>query len=295
MTEVQAMVEFSVELNKFYNVDLFQRGFYQIRASMKIPPRIPHRVEASLLHATGITLAFPASVHDSLICSKTFQILYKNEEVVLNDVMIFKVKMLLDEKKIEETLEEMNFLLSLDLHFTDGDYSTDDLNALQLISSRTLKLHFSLHRGLHHHVNVMFDYFHLSVVSVTIHASLVALHQPLISFPRPVKTTWLNRTAPAQNKDSVIPTLESVVFGINYTKQLSPDGCSFIIADSFLHHAYRFHYTLCATLLLAFKGLHSYFITVTEEIPSCQKLELGMLKVARPIVHFKPFPSFLDC
>ncbi|XP_030879828.1 protein FAM135A isoform X5 [Leptonychotes weddellii] len=275
MTEVQAMVEFSVELNKFYNVDLFQRGFYQIRASMKIPPRVPHRVEASLLHAAGMTLAFPASVHDSLICSKTFQILYKNEEVVLNDVMIFKVKMLLDEKKIEETLEEMNFLLSLDLHFTDGDYSADDLNALQLISSRTLKLHFSLHRGLHHHVNVMFDYFHLSVVSVTVHASLVALHQPLISFPRPVKTTWLNRNAPAQNKDSVIPTLESVVFGINYTKQLSPDGCSFIIADSFLHHAYHFHYTLCATLLLAFKGLHSYFITVTEEIPSCQKLELA--------------------
>ncbi|XP_008567452.1 PREDICTED: protein FAM135A isoform X3 [Galeopterus variegatus] len=279
MTEVQAMVEFSVELNKFYNVDLFQRGFYQIRASMKIPPRIPHRVEASLLHATGMTLAFPASVHDSLICSKTFQILYKNEEVVLNDVMIFKVKMLLDEKKIEETLEELNFLLSLDLHFTDGDYSTDDLNALQLISSRTLKLHFSLHRGLHHHVNVMFDYFHLSVVSITVHASLVALHQPLISFPRPVKTTWLNRNAPAQNKDSVIPTLESVVFGINYTKQLSPDGCSFIIADSFLHHAYHLHYTLCATLLLAFKGLHNYFITVTEEIPSCQKLELEEMDV----------------
>ncbi|XP_059138239.1 protein FAM135A isoform X2 [Peromyscus eremicus] len=279
MTEVQAMVEFSVELNKFYNVDLFQRGFYQIRASMKIPPRIPHRVEASLLHATGMTLAFPASVHDALVCSKTFQILYKNEEVVLNDVMIFKVKMLLDERKIEETLEEINFLLSLDLHFTDGDYSADDLNALQLISSRTLKLHYSLYRGLHHHVNVMFDYFHLSVVSVTVHASLVALHQPLISFPRPVKTTWLNRNAPAQSKDSMIPTLESVVFGINYTKQLSPDGCSFLIAESFLHHAYHFHYTLCATLLLAFKGLHSYFITVTEEIPSCQKLDLEEMDI----------------
>uniref|UniRef100_A0A8C2M793 Family with sequence similarity 135, member A n=1 Tax=Cricetulus griseus TaxID=10029 RepID=A0A8C2M793_CRIGR len=232
MTEVQAMVEFSVELNKFYNVDLFQRG-------------------------------------------KTFQILYKNEEVVLNDVMIFKVKMLLDERKIEETLEEINFLLSLDLHFTDGDCSADDLNALQLISSRTLKLHYSLYRGLHHHVNVMFDYFHLSVVSVTVHASLVALHQPLISFPRPVKNTWLNRNAPAQSKDSAIPTLESVVFGMNYTKQLSPDGCSFLIAEPFLRHAYHFHYTLCATLLLAFKGLHSYFITVTEEIPSCQKLELA--------------------
>ncbi|XP_075411038.1 protein FAM135A isoform X4 [Tenrec ecaudatus] len=297
MTEVQAMVEFSVELNKFYNVDLFQRGFYQIRASMKIPPRIPHKVEASLLHETGVTLAFPASIHGSLICSKTFQILYKNEEVVLNDVMIFKVKMLLDEKKIEETLEEINFMLSLDLHFTVGDYSADDLNTLQLISSRTLKLHFSLHKGLHHHVNVMFDYFHLSVVSVTVHASLVALHQPLISFPRPVKTTWLNRNVPAQNRDSLIPTLESVVFGINYSKQLSPDGCSFMVADSFLHHAYNFHYTLCATLLLAFKGLHSYFITVTGEIPSCQKLELAkanMQVLSERLLRRKPSRSQKD-
>ncbi|XP_075411036.1 protein FAM135A isoform X2 [Tenrec ecaudatus] len=245
----------------------------------------------------GVTLAFPASIHGSLICSKTFQILYKNEEVVLNDVMIFKVKMLLDEKKIEETLEEINFMLSLDLHFTVGDYSADDLNTLQLISSRTLKLHFSLHKGLHHHVNVMFDYFHLSVVSVTVHASLVALHQPLISFPRPVKTTWLNRNVPAQNRDSLIPTLESVVFGINYSKQLSPDGCSFMVADSFLHHAYNFHYTLCATLLLAFKGLHSYFITVTGEIPSCQKLELAkanMQVLSERLLRRKPSRSQKD-
>ncbi|XP_077163612.1 protein FAM135A isoform X2 [Paroedura picta] len=279
MSEIQAMVEFSVELHKFYNVDLFQRGFYQIRASMKIPPRVPHKIEASLFRATSADLAFPASVHDNVICSKTFQILYKNEEVSVNDVMIFKIKMLLDEKKIEESLNEMNFLLSLDLHFTDTDYSPEDLSTLQLISSRTLKLHFTLHRGLHHYVNVMFDYFHLSVVSVIVHASLVALHQPLISFPRPVKSTWLNRNAPAQNRDSIVPSLESVVFGSNYTKQLSADGCSFIIAEPFLNHAYNLHYTLCASLLLAFKGLHSYFISLSKELPSCQKLELENIDV----------------
>ncbi|XP_072782624.1 protein FAM135A isoform X2 [Taeniopygia guttata] len=276
MSEVQAMVEFSVELHKFFNVDLFQRGFYQVRASMKIPPRIPHILEASLLHGTGATdLAFPASVHDNIVCSKTFQILYKNEEVSVNDVMIFKIKMLLDERKIEESLNEMNFLLTLDLHFTDTDYSPDDLSTLQPISSRTLKLHFNLHQGLHHYVNVMFDYFHLSVISVIVHASLVALHQPLISFPRPVKNTWLNRNAPAQNRDSVIPSLESVVFGNNYTKQLSADGCSFVVSESFLSHAYNFHYTLCATLLLAFKGLHRYFITITKDLPSSHRIELA--------------------
>ncbi|NWV40865.1 F135A protein, partial [Grantiella picta] len=261
-------------------ITVFCFSFYQIRASMKIPPRIPHKLEASLLHGTGASdLAFPASVHDNIVCSKTFQILYKNEEVSVNDVMIFKVKMLLDERKIEESLNEMNFLLTLDLHFTDTDYSPEDLSTLQPISSRTLKLHFNLHQGLHHYVNVMFDYFHLSVISVIVHASLVALHQPLISFPRPVKNTWLNRNAPAQNRDSVIPSLESVVFGNNYTKQLSADGCSFVVSESFLSHAYNFHYTLCATLLLAFKGLHRYFITLTKELPSSHRIELENIDV----------------
>ncbi|MGH0171775.1 UNVERIFIED_CONTAM: hypothetical protein FKN15_076487 [Acipenser sinensis] len=244
-----------------------------MRSTMKVPLRIPHKLEASLLRASGPDLAFPATVHDSIICSKTFQILYKNEEIVVNDVMVFKVKMLLDEKKIEESLNEMDFQLSLGLHFTDADYSPDDLNSLQLISSRTLKLHFSLHRGLHHHVNVMFDYFHLSVVSVAIHGSLVALHQPLISFPRPVKNTWLNRNAPAQCKDSVIPTLESVVYGSNYTKQISPDGNTFVVSENCLQHAFSFHYNLCASLLLAYQGLSRYFTMVTKDLPCPHKME----------------------
>ncbi|KAG8444881.1 hypothetical protein GDO86_009873 [Hymenochirus boettgeri] len=274
MSDVQATVEFCIELQKFYNVDLFQRGFYQIRASMKIPPRIPHRIEASLLRATG-DLAFPASIQDSVAFSKIFQILYKNEEVGINDVMIFKIKMLLDEKKIEETLNELNFQMFLDLYFTDTDYSPNDPNTLQLISSRNLKLHFNLHRGLHDHINVMFDYFHLSVISVIIHGSLVALHQPLISFHRVMKNTWLNRNAPAQSKELSIPTLESVVFGSNYTKQLSADGNSFVVQDCFLQHAYNFHSTLCACLLHSFKGLDSYFVTVSKELPPSLKLELA--------------------
>lgn len=51
-----------------------------------------------------------------------------------------------------------------------------------MISSRVLGLHFHPRRGLHHQVPVMFDYFHLSVISVTIHAALVALQQPLIRY-----------------------------------------------------------------------------------------------------------------
>ncbi|XP_036439273.1 protein FAM135A [Colossoma macropomum] len=292
MSEVQATVEFSVELHKFYNVDLFQRGFYQVRGSMKVPPRTPHRIEASLLQPTSSDLAFPASVQDDVICSKTFQILYKNEEIVVNDVLIFKVKMLLDEKKVEESLNEMDFQLSLDLYFTDGDYTPEDSSSLQSISSRTLRLHFSLHRGIHQHVNVMFDYFHLSVISVTIHASLVALHQPLISFPRLVKSTWLNRNAPAQSKDSLIPALETVVFGSSYVKQISPDGKTFLVSDQCLQHAFTLHHSLCASLLLAYRGLFEYFMNLTKSLPSSHRMELAKpsMQVLYERVLRRPFP-----
>ncbi|XP_072292336.1 protein FAM135A isoform X2 [Eucyclogobius newberryi] len=274
MTEIQATVEFSVELHKFYNVDLFQRGFYQIRGSIKVPLRVPHKVEASLLHPGGSDLAFPASVQDDVISSKTFQILYKNEEVVVNDVLVFKVMMLLDEKKVEETLNEMDFQLFLDLYFTDGDYTPDDPNSLQNISGRSLRLHFSLQKGIHQHINVMFDYFHLSVISVAIHASLVALHQPLVSFPRPVKSTWLNRNAPAQSKDSVIPSLENVVFGSSYVKQVSPDSRSFVISEHCIQHAYSLHQNLCSSLLAAYQGLFGYFTNITKDLPSSLRIEL---------------------
>ncbi|TNN62946.1 Protein FAM135A [Liparis tanakae] len=268
MTEVQATVEFSVELHKFYNVDLFQRGFYQIRAGLKVPPRVPHKVEPSLLHP---------GVQDDVICSKTFQILYKNEEVVVNDVLVFKVMMLLDEKKVEESLNDIDFQLFLDLYFTDGDYTQGDPSSLQNISGRTLRLHFSLQRGIHQHVNVMFDYFHLSVMSVAIHASLVALHQPLISLPRPVKTTWLNRNAPPQSKDSVIPLLENVVFGGSYVKQTSPDGRTFLVSDPCLQHAFSLHHNLCSNLLLAYRGLFDYFTSITRDLPSSHRMELEQL------------------
>uniref|UniRef100_A0A673ZXB7 Family with sequence similarity 135 member A n=1 Tax=Salmo trutta TaxID=8032 RepID=A0A673ZXB7_SALTR len=292
MSEVQATVEFSVELHKFYNVDLFQRGFYQIRASMKVPPRVPHKVEASLLHPPGSDLAFPAAVVDDVICSKTFQILYKNEEVVVNDVLVFKIMMLLDEKKVEESLNDMDFQLSLELYFTDGDFSPEELSSLQNISSRSLRLHFSLNRGIHQHINIMFDYFHLSVVSMAVHASLVALHQPLISFPRLVKSTWLNRNAPQQSKDSVIPALENVVFGTSYVKQLSVDGRTFLVSDQCLQHAFSLHHSLCASLLLAYQGLFVTTRRLNMPLYMCQSLLLAKpsMQVLYERVLRRPFP-----
>ncbi|GAB0181397.1 protein FAM135B [Grus japonensis] len=99
-----------------------------------------------------------------------------------------------------------------------------DVPAIPMISSRTLCLHFHPRRGLHHHVPVMFDYFHLSVISVTVHASLVALHQPLISFARPGKGSWLGKGSLEVGPDQSSMSLENLVFGAGYCKPTSSEA-----------------------------------------------------------------------
>uniref|UniRef100_A0A8C9FP61 Uncharacterized protein n=1 Tax=Pavo cristatus TaxID=9049 RepID=A0A8C9FP61_PAVCR len=164
-----------------------------------------------------------ACVHENNVYSRIFQILYRNEEIILNESMNFRVHLLLDGERVEDALSEADFQLKLDLHFTDSEQQLRDVPAIPMISSRTLCLHFHPQRGLHHHVPVMFDYFHLSVISVTVHASLVALHQPLISFARPGKGSWLGKGNLDTGPDQSSMSLENLVFGAGYCKPTSSE------------------------------------------------------------------------
>ena len=51
---------------------------------------------------------------------------------------------------------------------------------IECVSTRILNLNLKPTKGLHYHLPVLFDYFHLSAVSMTIHAVLISLHQPYI-------------------------------------------------------------------------------------------------------------------
>ncbi|KFV74224.1 Protein FAM135B [Struthio camelus australis] len=279
MSEVQGTVEFSVELHKFHNVDLFQRGYYQIRVGLKIPSRIPHRLFVTIAGQTGDSSLCSACVHESNVYSRIFQILYRNEEIILNESMNFRVHLLLDGERVEDALSEADFQLKLDLHFTDNEQQLRDVPVIPMISSRTLCLHFHPRRGLHHHVPVMFDYFHLSVISVTVHASLVALHQPLISFARPGKGSWLGKGNLETGPDQSSMSLENLVFGAGYCKPTSSEGSFYVPSENCMQHAYKWHKDLCLLLLNAHRGLHTYCTLIMKEIPDLPQLKLEELSV----------------
>lgn len=81
----------------------------------------------------------------------------------------------MDSRHLKESIERAEFSLNLELWFAEQPGQS-----LSLASSRILQLNFHPGRGLHYHLPVLFDYFHLAAISLGIHASLVALHQPYI-------------------------------------------------------------------------------------------------------------------
>lgn len=54
-------------------------------------------------------------------------------------------------------------------------------------------------------------------------------------------------------------------------------GKTFLVSDHCLQHAFSLHHSLCSSLLLAYKGLFDYFTTITKDLPSSHRMELGIL------------------
>lgn len=66
--------------------------FYQVRCSLRISPRISMQIETSVLDGSTKDAA-SASVIRGAGTSKIFQILYRNEEVILRDTILFRVRL----------------------------------------------------------------------------------------------------------------------------------------------------------------------------------------------------------
>ncbi|MCJ8735587.1 hypothetical protein PDJAM_G00248840 [Pangasius djambal] len=256
-----------------------EHRFYQVRAGLRVSPHIPHRFITTTPGHTGECSFTKAGVHDGVVFGRIFQILYRNEEVSLEDRVTFRVHLLLDGERVEEALNEVDFQLRLDLHFTDVEQQLADISSVPVISSRTLGLHFHPRRGLHHHLPVMFDYFHLSVISITVHASLVALHQPLISFARSSKGAWLGKGSPESEAPPPVMSVENLMFGAGYCRPILTEGSFYVASENCLQRAHTWHRTLCRLLLAAYKGLSFYYTVLMKDNPQMQRCEIEELLV----------------
>ncbi|XP_076440351.1 protein FAM135A-like isoform X2 [Babylonia areolata] len=260
MSELQATIELAVELNKFYNVDLFQRGFYQIRMTLKTPPKWPVRVETSINKPSRPEQFRPsqstssASIVNNMAISRTFQILYRNEDLSINDAILYRIHTLVDSSRVEESLESLDLQLLVELWFSEEEEGSEGGEKMEVCSQRSLQIHFSPTKGLHGHLPILFDYFHLCAVEVTLHAMLIALHQPYLNMPRPQKGSWVG--SPDQS------TLEAVYFGQRPLSGL-PGGSQ----NSRMQQAHVMHKRICTLLLSAHESLQQTLMVYMSKVP----------------------------
>ncbi|XP_026668872.1 uncharacterized protein LOC108624401 isoform X3 [Ceratina calcarata] len=258
MSDLQATLEFSLELCKFYNVDLQQRGYYQIRTALRVSPKLPVKVEVN--HLRNDAFGKPGT-------SKRFRILYKNEEVTLGTSVLFRAHVLVHSHKIEEVLSRTHFNLGVELWFSEPTQPMD----MACVSSRAFQLNFVPTKGLHYHLPVLFDYFHFAAVSMTIHACLVALHQPYIKksilhyvqscAPRGGKP-WLQFKQSAANGDNNarLENVETTTRCVGSTTRIQ--------------HAELVQQEVIRLLLAARRSLLNDLADLARLLPSCQQREL---------------------
>lgn len=53
-------------------------------------------------------------------------------------------------------------------------------------------------------------------------------------------------------------------------------GKTFLVSDNCLQHAFSLHHNLCSNLLLTYQGLFGYFTSITKDLPSSHRMELGI-------------------
>ncbi|GFR99751.1 protein FAM135A [Elysia marginata] len=186
--------------------------------------------------------------------SQRFQILYRNEEVDVSDIFIYRIHTLVDSAKLETNLDNLDLRLEVQLWCTDDDESSDSEPKMELANTRILQLHISPTKGLHHALPVLFDYFHLSAVEVVVHGTIIAIHQPYLTMPKSQKS----------QKSSDQSTFEVVYFG-QKTTSVPPSNA--LTSSTRMQQAHLMHKTICNILLSAHESLQEYLQLYAAKIP----------------------------
>ncbi|KER26453.1 hypothetical protein T265_13992, partial [Opisthorchis viverrini] len=135
------------------------------------------------------------------MCSKILLIMYREEAAQLCDVFEQRLLLQVDPARLEDSFMKHELFLCVELWFAEESVNEAFVvQAMEKLHERELRIHFTPTRGLHHHFDVFFDYFHLCAVEMAIHGALTNISPSVISPPKPTqRMSSLPRSASLQN------------------------------------------------------------------------------------------------
>ena len=90
---------FTTDFSWLTQIFFFHSRLYQVRCSLKVSPKLPVQIETCIPEANTAGTTSPCIV-GGIGASKVFQILYRNEEVSLKDVIMFRAHLLGNKNKL---------------------------------------------------------------------------------------------------------------------------------------------------------------------------------------------------
>ena len=204
-----------VSLCPFVNLDLFKQGYYHVRCRMEDSDARARVACSEVVDTLGAQLSdytYPgATLVEGTFLTQTMQIEYTKQSFMLGESFIF-VSELPFFNDYTEAYIPSRVTLHLDLMYSGSDDMPISPSGFQCVSSRTVVANVDWHKGLHEHFPVLFDYFHLASLGVTIHASLYELCLEPFVFPLapavPQKSWYASQSLPPE-----LPSLVTLLFG----------------------------------------------------------------------------------
>ena len=164
------------------NLDLFKKGYYHV--SLRL---VDQRADQNLARVSCVEVkdmfgpqltdfSYPGAccVNGERFITQTSLVEYSEQSILLGECFLFRSDCPIRGDHTDAYLPT-HFKLQLDLMFSGEEDLPKDPSCFSLVSTRTLEFSVDWRKGLHDHFPVLFDYFHMAAIGLTLHASLTEL------------------------------------------------------------------------------------------------------------------------
>ena len=215
-----------VSLSPFVNLDLFKKGYYHVACKLideqasQNYSRITCMGVRDLFGPKMSTFAYPgACVDGDAFVTQTVVVEYTDQSYPMGEWAVFssEVPILRDHT---EAYVATHFTLQLELRHCPGEDVPEGLSKFTHMSTRNVSLRVDWRKGLHDHFPVVFDYFHMAAVGVTVHASLVEVIPDdfTVEVPPAQQKKWPFQPTQQTRLTPQLPDLASVLFAQTTSK-----------------------------------------------------------------------------
>ncbi|GAV06881.1 hypothetical protein RvY_16794-2 [Ramazzottius varieornatus] len=265
--KIQVSLEIAVEFVEFLNIDLQDNGVYQIRTNLKCDGRVPHCIEVSSCPrkrphdeapSNGSFNSSSFVKQEFLPTGNLFRVRHHQQHIKLQDVLLYRVFLLVDPLNIEDSVTRTEFTLSLDIVHVERD---GDETSRTSVGERTMKF-FIKQEGLHFHRPVLFGFCFFCQLSLSLHGTVIALQEPYRRFQYELRpTAWKREAAPKVIDITSTSSMNLIIFGALDPSERSENIHELVGAKARM-------VSMCRFLITALEALQAKYVELqhlTEE------------------------------